>query len=304
VEEQTVEQVSAALDARAAAWAPVSGIGWTLLIVFLYALIQHWPIDAVVYFRDEASQVWLQPTLPGLGLSLPRLSLLALDLLLFMAQVVVVVAGAFVAASYLGRMYGYGQLHEALREAGLTPNPHPGHFDGAAGLAPIGKQYFYQAMVAALPALFFATWWYVWRITGFDTYWTQAYIVLLAIALAIEVAVFVAPMWSIHREMGEKKALFLTAADELGKEAITINTTLADGRQDDGHAALRAKLAAWSDRYVAIQQMPTWPADARTRRWFTINNIALFFPVISVLLNLNTAWQKLLEALGHLFGGG
>jgi hypothetical protein len=48
-------------------------------------------------------------------------------------------------------------------------------------------------------------------------------------------------------------------------------------------------------RYEAIEAMPTWPVNARLRRRFTLNNLALLVPVAAQALGGSDQWQELLQ---------
>lgn len=62
-------------------------------------------------------------------------------------------------------------------------------------------------------------------------------------------------------------------------------------------AKLQARREEATQRYWAIEQLPTWPVDARTRRRFGLNNIALLLPLVSEVLGQTALWQQLAEVL-------
>lgn len=75
-------------------------------------------------------------------------------------------AAGYVAGLHLGRMASYGALGRFLKQKGCSIRVWPGHVDGAAGLRPIGDFYFFQAMVAGIPAMFLAAWWFLIPLKG------------------------------------------------------------------------------------------------------------------------------------------
>ncbi len=102
------------------------------------------------------------------------------------------------------------------------------------------------------------------------SYWRQPYLGLLALAIALEVLAFLAPMLSFHREMAGRKREFLREADKLSIEITKLAAT----------PSAKDQLAASTERYMALEDMPTWPVDTRTRRRFRINNLALLLPMV------------------------
>jgi hypothetical protein len=69
--------------------------------------------------------------------------------------------GGFLAGWWLGRMASFGALPILLTKAGLQLHAEPGHVDQVCGYRPLGGFYLFQAMVAAIPAVFLAVWWLI-----------------------------------------------------------------------------------------------------------------------------------------------
>jgi len=207
------------------------------------------------------------------------------------------VLGGYLAGRYLGRMAFYGTLGRLLRARNIRLKVQPGHPDGAAGLKPIGDLYFFQAMVIAIPALYLALWWFIIPTMGRYTVWRGPYLGLLAVVLTVEVLAFFAPLWSFHQEMQAQKSVLLNEADTLSGQMDAVQAELPEAKTDQERTALKERLSSMTDRYWAIERMPTWPVDARVRRRFTLNNVVLFLPLITQSIHLSGGWQKALEEL-------
>jgi hypothetical protein len=214
------------------------------------------------------------------------------------------VCGGFLAGWYLGRMASYGSLGLLLKKAGIALQVKPGYLDGAAGLKPIGDFYFFQAMVAGLPALFLAVWLVLiplWPIAGRYDRWKEPYLGLLPIALGFELLAFLVPIWFFHREMQVQKTVLLREADTLGQNIVRVQNELTELRDAQQYNLLKEQLSYMTQRYWEIERMPTWPVDMKTRRRFTLNNAVLFtIPLVSSIFDEKSVWRDLLESLGEI----
>lgn len=211
------------------------------------------------------------------------------------------VLGAYIAGNYLGRMIGFGYLGSELEKAGISIECDPVHVDGVGGFKPIGDLYFYQAMVAGIPAIFLATWWFIFPLWPRDySHWENAYFMLLIIAIIIEIFAFVAPLISFHRIMSASKARWLKRADEIGNQIQEMKHAL-ESAQTDGSSKVKAdQIEELTKSYWVIENMPTWPVDIKTRRRFELHNILLFVPVVGDIAKHNINWEKIVVALKPL----
>jgi hypothetical protein len=177
----------------------------------------------------------------------------------------------------------------------------PSHVDGVAGLKPVGDFYFYQAMVAAIPAIFLAAWWFLFPIWPRDySHWEESYLVLLSAAMMAEILAFLIPIWGFHRIMVSAKEKFLKDADRLSVEI----SELRRGKESDQHAnskkLLSEQIESKTQRYWAIENMPTWPVDIKTKRRFKLNNLLLFIPLLGDIAKRSIDWKHVLELLNKL----
>ena len=208
--------------------------------------------------------------------------------------------GGYIAGRYLGRMASYGRLGWILKKEKISLMLEPGHLDGAVGLKPIGDFYFYQAMVAAIPAIFLGAWWLGITFMAYHRYqdWRRPYLGLLVIALAFEILAFLVPLWSFHREMQKQKIDFLKNADKLSRKIAEIQVQLAGPMSAEQRNVLKDQVAYMTKQYWDIEQMPTWPVDVRTRRYFTLNNIVLSLPLITKFIGGTDTWRHISELVG------
>jgi len=208
------------------------------------------------------------------------------------------------AGSFIGRAVSYSRLGQRLKDGGFRIDVDPEHLDGVAGLRPVGRLYFFQSALVAVPGAFLAVWWFLIPLFG-ERYggWRDVYAGLLVFVVFCEALAFFSPMWSFHRIMSEKKASFLIEADHISEQAAGIRKQLR-GSADEGVAArLEDQLGQLTKRYQAIVEMPTWPVDKRIRRRFAVNNLILFIPVIAQLLGAPDSWQHFLENLQKAISG-
>lgn len=213
---------------------------------------------------------------------------------LFLAEI----GAAALAGLYIGRAITYGRLGRRLGKAGFSLKVEPGHVDGAAGLKPIGDLYFFQASLLVIPAAYLAVWWFLIPLvdTRYDR-WRVPYALLLSLVLLCELLAFVAPMWSFHRAMLSSKQTLLLAADEISAKIDALEEQLVEPSNTVDRTKLRDQISELARRFLAIENMPTWPIDVRMRRRFTTRNIVLLLPVIVQLANAPDSLQQLVNRL-------
>lgn len=214
------------------------------------------------------------------------------------------IAGGFMAGWYLGRMASYGTLGLLMKKTGVVFHVQPGYLDGAAGLKPVGDFYFFQAMVAGLPALFLTVWLVLiprWPVADRYAIWQEPYLGLLPIALAFEILAFVVPLWFFHAEMQAQKTALLREADALGQNIVRVQAELTELRDAQQYTVRKEQLSHMTERYWEIERMPTWPVDAQTRRRFTLNHALLgIIPLVSGLVDEKSIWRTVLDSLGKV----
>ena len=213
------------------------------------------------------------------------------------------ILAAVVAGPFVGRAICYGRLAARLRAADLEISTEPAHLDGAAGLRPVGDLYFFQALVLAVPAAYLAGWWYIFPLfEGRYSDWSDPYLLLLGFVVALEILAFVAPLSSFHGIMVKEKERHVEEdADKIAKRADEIRRQLPTATADE-LAGLQHELSEITKRYEAIEAMPTWPVNARLRRRFTLNNLALLVPVAAQALGVSDQWQELLQGAQKALG--
>ena len=207
-----------------------------------------------------------------------------------------------VAGYYIGQMIAYGTMGQLAKGENVPIVTQPGHIDRAAGLKPIGDFYFFQAMVVAIPSIFLAVWWFIIPIfTPWYSHWRNPYLGLLIIALAFEILSFIVPMWVFHLVMRDQKIEHLVKADELSNHILLLEEKILAAKEAPLLKELQQQLDFQRGKYWEIEQMPTWPVDAKTRRRFTVNNVFLFLPFILDLLSASDALRKFLDILVKIF---
>ncbi len=211
--------------------------------------------------------------------------------------------GGYIVGQFLGRAVSYGRLGTFLKDEGIVLQIQPGHLDGAAGFKPIGDLYFFQAMLIAIPATYLAIWWLIIPLWSprYDR-WHEVYVGLLAIVLIVEFLAFLLPIWSFHTEMQKQKDELLKDADSLSHSIVELQARLVNAQSDQERGQLKERLALMTERYWAIEQMPTWPVDVRVQRKFTVSNVGLFLPLLIRFLSTKTGTdQTIWGDIGKLF---
>ena len=214
---------------------------------------------------------------------------------------VLILVGAFGGGFHLGRGASYGRIGWLLRRQGCLLRVMPNHIDGVGGLKPVGEFYYFQAKIAALPAIYLIVWLLIipaWSDNRYDE-WRGPFLGFLALVLAIEVLSFVVPTWAFHREMADQKAAQEAEADRLSAEIVSVQRRLATAAPADA-AGLKEQLADAAERYRILDEMPTWPVDVRTRRQFRLGNLALFVPLVGKALGSESVGKQVQDVLKGL----
>jgi len=155
-----------------------------------------------------------------------------------------------------------------------------------------------------IPALFFAVWWFLLPLFGYDR-WRSQYLALLAVTIVVQVLAFVVSMASFHRLMKNDKAARLSQADrKTSPRLASIEEELAFTADKSQRAVLKEEASLLRDYYKTISETPTWPVDSSIRRRFRINNVVLFLPVIGSFIGNSEVWENIASALGEVFGNG
>lgn len=209
--------------------------------------------------------------------------------------------GGLVAGFKLGRIASYGSLGSLLRRQRCKITVTPGHVDGAGGLKPVGDFYFFQAMVAGIPAAFLAVWWMIIPVVPRPYQrWRNPYLGLLVLAVAVELLAFFVPLWFFHREMERQKDTRLAEADRLSSELAKLEAVLSKGEPGPDAQAAKARLAGGKEWYLLIEGMPTWPLDPGTRRRFRGRNLILLVPLATKVVGASGPWKQIADALSRV----
>jgi len=206
----------------------------------------------------------------------------------------------WVAGERLGRMVAYGVSWRPAKCDGASWRLVPGHPDGAGGFRPIGDFFFYQSVIAGIPAIYLATWWWFIPLMPIYESWRSPYLGLLLVAIAFEVMAFILPMRSIHMLMREQKTWLLAQADELSRTIESLQQRLRRPESAPERQQIKDSIADMTEEYQRIEQVPTWPIDSSIRRRFSLSNVALFLPFVGYAVGGTTVWQQLSNALHNL----
>ncbi len=235
-----------------------------------------------------------------LGWILAKRGALRFDLLPLLLEV----AGAYLVGSFIGRSVSYSRLGQCLKNEGFSINVDPEYLDGVAGLQPVGRLYFFQSALVAVPGAFLAAWWFLIPLFGKRyEHWRDVYAGLLVFVILCEALAFFRPMWTFHLVMSDKKAELLIEADRISDRAASIQKQLRGSVDEGVTAQLEDQLGRMTQRYQAIVEMPTWPVDKRIKQRFALNNLMLFIPVFAQLLGAPSSWQHFLENLQKSLSG-
>ena len=221
--------------------------------------------------------------------------------------------GGYVVGSYVGAMVADASLGSLLKSKEVVINVMPGHIDSAGGLKPIGEYYFFHAKALAIPAAFFAAWVMIMtvgaqfpNITQYQR-WIELHSWMLVSFIFLEFVAFLVPMWSFHQVMTRQKKNLFKRCDRVSYEIVRLKNDLIkdsqnstdskDTREEEDlqdnhpprddkdiwdHKLMQVELL--TERYAALERMPTWPVDPTMSRKFTLGNLILIVPYLVQLM--------------------
>jgi len=206
----------------------------------------------------------------------------------------------WVAGERVGRMIAYGVSWRPYDSDGASWRLFPGHPDGAGGFRPIGSFFFYQSLIAAIPAIYLAAWWWFIQLSPVYEFWRSPYLGLLLAAIAIEMMTFILPMVSVHMLMRELKTGLLAQADKLSANIESLQRRVRKSESAPDWQPVKDQINDMTEEYQRIEHAPTWPIDSSIRRRFSLSNIALFLPFLGYAVGGTTFWEQLSNALHNV----
>ncbi|MFK4065882.1 hypothetical protein [Streptomyces sp. NPDC029674] len=207
--------------------------------------------------------------------------------------------GGAVAGQRLGRMVAYGNVWRLLPRRSRILDLMPDHPDGAAGLRAIGRFHFRLSLIVALPAVYLGAWYiFIPLVPGDYEGWRTIYLWLLALAIGFEVLAFLLPMGAVHQRMQRQSERWAAQASRLVPRIRSTQAALVEATS--GHEDFNSRIQVLLDRHRALTEAPTWPIDPALRRWFTLNNTALFIPFLSYIGGSSEFWTQIATVIGGL----
>ena len=176
------------------------------------------------------------------------------------------------AGRFIGRGLRYGTLAGRFRAEGITIHPIPDHWDGVAGLGPVGRVYFAQAMLVASIAAFLGVWIILFPVLGPQyAVWRFSYVGLLILMLILEAIFLLWPLHSFNRILLERK-------QEMLRDAPAPHVRM----DEDEIVSSKQRKRFLYEHHNRIERMPTWVLDTAAR-WFLVGvNILLMTPLLLI----------------------
>ena len=194
----------------------------------------------------------------------------------------------YFAGAYFGTAAGRGSLATLLAQESVALRIQPDHYDGAAGLKPVGDLYLYQAFLTAIPLAYFSIWWLI--IPHYEqlvcasvdpSSWAVPMAAQWFVTLGFTYLAFIRPMMKLRRRLRQEQLrLQKLVVPELSGRILSLQEELASSditqqqREDLMQDIDQAGRQIWS-----IQQMSAWPMNAKTRRrYFSLTTLTTVIP--------------------------
>lgn len=237
------------------------------------------------------------------------------------------VLSGIVVGAYFGRLATYGSLASQIAKDRIVVRVHPGHFDGANGLRPIGNFYLFQAMLTAIPLLWLAGWAIAMPTylaspclaehvsPGFaQTVQWQFFGQWLVVAFFTHLG-FVRPVIELRRKVASVHQTLLNQRIPAIEEQVKqMNSTWSESNDDAEKKRIETELLTLSRERWHIQNMSFWPMDRNMlRKYLSIELASSVLPVaIGPFLALQNAggasgrqsvefWSELIAAIAKIF---
>lgn len=175
------------------------------------------------------------------------------------------------AGRFMGRALCYSTLARRLKVEGFTLHPVPAHGDGTAGLSPVGRIYFTQAMLVAWIAAFLGFWSVFFPVFPQYEVWKLPYIGLLLIMLALEMVSLFLPLRAFRRILLKWKREALRDASSSHARRDDDRLLSSEQRQN----SLEQHRNSLRDYCGEIERMSIWALDVSARWSLVIVNTVL-----------------------------
>jgi hypothetical protein len=174
------------------------------------------------------------------------------------------------AGRFIGRGLCYGTLAGRLRVEGITLRPIPHHWDGVAGLGPVGSIYFAHAILI-VPFIAFLSVWVTWLPLFGSRYasWQLPYVGLLVFMIIVEAVTLFIPLHAFNRILIEWK-----------KEMLVDLSVSGARMHEHGIIASEQQQRFMREQRDRIERMPTWVLS-RVERWILVGaNTLVAIPLL------------------------
>jgi hypothetical protein len=199
--------------------------------------------------------------------------------------VILAIACGYLAGRIVGHAIAHGTLGSVIeRSDEWSIKPLRNSPDGASGLAPVGELYFRNAGVLLIPAGFLAAWLWLWMFDLLSTpgYWVAPFLVLVAIALLMQLPVFILPMLAFHRQMRASCQAWGAEIDQkVCPRLSAVESQLVATENPARQLALKEEQTLLVEQFNKARRCPTWPVDSSVRRRFTLGNALLLIPLVA-----------------------
>ena len=176
--------------------------------------------------------------------------------------------GGYVVGYYLGHMIFNGILVKKMSQKKIILNPVPGNIDNFNGIKPLIYFYFYQGIIAAIPALFIGCWWFLMFSDRFKSnwlksdFWVKPYLVLLTVGILIQLLILIIPFYFLHQKLKEAKKKYSVETDEISNEIDLLKLRLITGtKSNEDYELLKDQIAELTKRYWDIKKMKIFFVD-------------------------------------------
>lgn len=164
--------------------------------------------------------------------------------------------------------------------------PHPGHPDGCGGFEPLGNLCLWHALITSIPAIYLGGWVVLGPITRYGDTYVSLHSMLLLVPVALALASFFVPLWSVHEGMIAQRDVAWRRLDLLGQKIDQLELDMIgqmNGMGQEVFWKMEKKRDLMRQRYQQDldqnRHYPVWPFNVEVLAKFVTSQV---IPIIGL----------------------
>jgi hypothetical protein len=161
------------------------------------------------------------------------------------------------------------------------------HPDTCGGLKSLGTLCLWNALIVTIPAVYLGFW---IIFPGKYEYWIPYLRYMLLVPLCFATESFLLPLWSIHKEMVDRRNETQEQRNQLSQNIDSLTQEVSENSIENfdkltssEHQSKLEQINYMQDTYMQLQNSPVWPLDKVLVRRFMVSQTIPFLTTLGIL---------------------